>query len=219
MTDGRDESDVLQSWLEKLRVTDGAAFDDVRGEIINYASERLEKLTRKMLKGYPRLRRWEQTGDVLQNSVLRLHQALSTIRPDSTRQFFGLAATQIRRELIDMTRHHFGPQGAAARHHTDGGHADADLSGSSTIEREAIDPDESSSPSSFSPSSFLEWTEFHEAVQKLPDDEREVFDLLWYEGLDQKSAATLLNVTDRTIKNRWRSAKLHLRSLWADSDN
>lgn len=209
MEDASHHTAVLQAWLEQLQATDGAEFDDVRRALINHAGDRLEKLVRKMLANYPRLRRWEQTGDVLQNALLRLHSSLSSLRPDSARQFYGLAATQIRRELIDLTRHHFGPEGAAARHHTDRA---GPMSGrGACVEKQADYQGE--------PSSFAEWTEFHEAVQRLPDAEREVFDLYWYEGLDQKKVASLLNITDRTVKNRWRSAKLLLRRILTDDDN
>jgi RNA polymerase sigma-70 factor (ECF subfamily) len=44
----------------------------------------------------------------------------------------------------------------------------------------------------------------------MPDDEREVFDLLWYQGLTQVEAAAVIGVTDRTVKSRWRSARLRL---------
>ena len=50
-------------------------------------------------------------------------------------------------------------------------------------------------------------------MQLLPEAEREVFDLLWYEGLTQAEAARVLGVTDRTVKNRWRSAKLELQRV------
>ena len=50
------------------------------------------------------------------------------------------------------------------------------------------------------------WGEFHEAVQKLPDGEREVFELLWYQGLTQEEAAELLACDRSTVKRRWRSA-------------
>jgi hypothetical protein len=44
---------VLGRWLERLRAGDEAA----RNEVINHACERLEALTRRMLRRYPRLRR------------------------------------------------------------------------------------------------------------------------------------------------------------------
>jgi RNA polymerase sigma factor (sigma-70 family) len=191
---------VLGQWLERLRDGDEAA----RHEVLNHASQRLEELTRRMLRHYPRLRRWEQTGDVFQNAVLRLHRSLATVWPESPTQFYGLAAAQIRRELIDLARHHFGPEGAAAHHHTDRADwADGPLGNQAGPGGE--------------PSTLAAWTDFHERVQLLPPSEREVFDLLWYEGLTQAEAAQVLGVTERTVKNRWRSAKLELQRLLGES--
>jgi RNA polymerase sigma-70 factor (ECF subfamily) len=191
---------VLGRWLERLRQGVEAASAEARNEVINHTGARLEALTRRMLRRYPRLRRWEQTGDVLQNAVLRLHRSLATVRPESPRQFYGLAAAQIRRELIDLTRHHFGPEGAAVHHHTD---RPGQAGGQGA---NPADPDGG-------PATMAEWSEFHEKVAELPGPEREVFDLLWYEGLTQVEAAAVLGVTERTIKNRWRSAKLGLQRL------
>ena len=69
------------------------------------------------------MKRWSETDDVLQNAMLRLHRSLAEIQPECPSQFYGLAATQIRRELIDLARHYYGAQGIGARHHTDGGQA------------------------------------------------------------------------------------------------
>ncbi len=209
MEDAGQHTKVLQAWLDQLQAADPAAVEQARRAVINHASGRLESLVRKMLKNYPRLRRWEQTGDVLQNSLLRLHQSLSTIRPAEVRQFYGLAATQIRRELIDLSRHHFGPEGAAAKHHTDD--VRALVESGASVEKLADPVGE--------PSSLAQWSEFHEAVERLPDVEREVFDLYWYEGLEQKAVASILGVTDRTVKNRWRSAKLLMQNLLTRDDN
>ena len=57
--------------------------DDAYGELIAMASDRLLKLTRKMLRNYPHLRRWEQTDDVFQSAAMRLHQSLSEVKPDT----------------------------------------------------------------------------------------------------------------------------------------
>jgi RNA polymerase sigma-70 factor (ECF subfamily) len=202
MADLGSHSAQLQSWLERLRPGDDAAFRQARSELIRHACGRLEQLTRRMLRHYPRLRRWEQTEDVLQNALLRLHRSLESIQPGSAAQFYGLAATQIRRELIDLARHHFGPQGAGARHDTDG----AGEPGEGRLDRKEAD-------AGGEPATLAEWTEFHARVEELPDAERTVFNLLWYEGLRQSEAAHLLGVTERTIKNRWRQAKLLLKDL------
>src|SRR6056297_3480174 len=81
--------------------------------LLLHAKDRLTRLTRKMLRGYPKLRGWEQTDDVCQNAMLRLHRALEDVPIESASHFFNLPATQIRRELCDLARHHVGPQGGA----------------------------------------------------------------------------------------------------------
>jgi RNA polymerase sigma-70 factor (ECF subfamily) len=186
----------LQHWLDRMREGDGQA----RDRLIAHAAERLRRLARKMLRRFPALRRWEQTDDVLQNATLRLHRALAELRPESARHFYNLAAVQVRRELLDMARHHFGPQGQAAKHHTEGAGPAGDEGG--PLERE---PDGTEGPDTLEG-----WTRFHEAVEALPEEEREVFNLLWYEGLDQPGAAAVLGVGLRTVKRRWQQARLLL---------
>ena len=39
-----------------------------------------------MLRDYPRVGRWEQTDDVLQNALLRLWRALEDVRPATARE-------------------------------------------------------------------------------------------------------------------------------------
>lgn len=197
---------ILQGWLDQLRQGDTSHVDQVRAAILAHAGQRLEQLARRMLRKFPHVSRWEQTGDVLQNALLRLHRALTTIQPESPQRFYGLAATQIRRELIDLARHHFGPEGAAAHHHTDviaagEGPPAGQLAHASDATGE--------------PTTLLAWAEFHEQVEALPEALREVFNLLWYEGLNQRDAAAVLGVSERTIKNRWRDAKLLLRERLA----
>src|SRR5262245_57545794 len=91
------------------RARDG--HDDARDDLIRRVQQRLEHLTRKMLRGFPAVQRWEDTGDVLQNALIRLARALEAVNPTTTREFFGLAAEQIRRELLDLARHYRGPHG------------------------------------------------------------------------------------------------------------
>jgi RNA polymerase sigma-70 factor (ECF subfamily) len=54
------------------------------------------------------------------------------------------------------------------------------------------------------------WGEFHEHVDKLPEEQKEVVNLLFYEGLTQEEASVILGVSERTIKRRWQEAKLKL---------
>lgn len=173
--------------------------EGARDQLIEHAAERLRVLTRSMFRGFPKLRRWEQTDDVFTQALAKLHRSLAEVIPESPRRFYGLAAAQIRRVLIDLARHYFGPDGLGANHESGDVGASAALHASRQCENRSLEP-----------SDLLQWTEFHEHVEKLPDDEREVFGLLWYGGLTQEEAAEMLGVTDRTVRNRWRSAKRSL---------
>jgi len=171
-------------------------------QLIDHACDRLLRLTRKMFRGYPALQRWEQTDDVFQNSLLRLHRALGSVEVESVRHFFNLAAEMVRRELLDLKKHHFGHNGDARNHHTD--HQPSDEPGG-VLARSAAEPDD-----------LGRWSEFHGGVESLPADEREVVNLLYYEGLSQDEAAQLLGVSVRTVKRRWQEAKLRLHEALCD---
>lgn len=56
----------------------------------------------------------------------------------------------------------------------------------------------------------MAWSEFHERAAALPEEEREVFDLLWYQGVTHAEAASLLQVSTKTIQRRWQAACLSL---------
>jgi RNA polymerase sigma-70 factor (ECF subfamily) len=192
----------LQQCLERHARGDATA----REQLLHAACDRLLRLTRKMLRDFPEVRRWEQTDDVWQNASLRLWRALEQVQPVDARHFLRLAALQIRRELIDLARRHSGRDGNGAAHVSHlaaigeghpGDHADrAEL----TLE----------------PRRLAQWQEFHACVDQLPDEEREAFDLLWYHGMSQEEAAAVLEVSVRTIKRRWRSARLRLHEALGD---
>jgi RNA polymerase sigma-70 factor (ECF subfamily) len=196
MVSPSDDSDRLRGWLDELDRGNPEAF----GRLVAHAEGRLRDLARRQLRGFPGVARWEETDDVLQNALLRLRRALTEVRPASARAFFGLAATQIRRELLDLVDRYFGPHGHGARHRSDG------PAGAGEGDRPGHEPaDESGRPDR-----LAEWAEFHQAAAALPGEEGEVFRLLWYHELSQAAAAAVLGVSERTVKRRWREARLRL---------
>ncbi len=125
-----------------------------------------------------------------------LWRSLETVTPESLRHFFRLAAVQIRRTLLDLYRHYFGPQGLAAQHHSHSG--------------DASPLDDAPACSTVDPVQCVSWSDFHEQTERLPDEEREVFDLLWYQGLSHEQTAELLGVSTKTVQRRFRDAKIAL---------
>ena len=99
--------------------------------------------------------------------------------------------------MIDLARRHHGPEGLGANHHSDG----ADPGGRLAL---VVGP-------SGRPESLEEWTAFHKAVERLPDEERQVMNLLWYRGLTHAQAAEELGVATKTVQRRWASARLMVR--------
>ena len=179
--------------------------DSARNELISCACDRLMNLTRKINRGYGSVKRWEQTDDVFQRATMRLFHSLEKVQPNDARHFFRLAATQVRRELIDLTRHYGGPQGLGGNHATQfAGSAEAELP------HAAYDAVEKSGDAS----DLNDWNEFHQQIEKLPDEEREVVELLFYNGLSQEEAADIMAVNIRTVKRYWRSAKLKIHELF-----
>jgi RNA polymerase sigma-70 factor (ECF subfamily) len=188
MADVADNTQQLDALALKAAQGDAGAYD----ELLDLASRRLYTLARKMFSRYPKLRRWEQTDDVFQNAMIRLHRSLAEVRPDSARAFLGLAAVQIRRTLLDLARHHFGPAGDAAKHQSDASVA--------ALQQQVTRQER--------PETLAEWARFHEIIDGLPDEEREAFHLMWYDGMSQKQVAELLDMSERTVRRRVQTARL-----------
>jgi RNA polymerase sigma-70 factor (ECF subfamily) len=155
------------------------------------ADARFRSLARKMLRGYPAVRRKEQTDDVWHGASLRMVRALAAARPTTVRALTGLAAEQIRRELLDLARKHRRRPAATNGdlYHVDGSRLDHDLD---------------------------RWAALHEAAGRLPEPLKEVFELVYYGGLTQAEAARTIGTSDRTVRSYWKSAKLSLLEVFLE---
>jgi RNA polymerase sigma-70 factor (ECF subfamily) len=187
----------IQRWIEAMNAGDPSA----RDALIEHAYQRLRGLTRKLLRDFHRLERWEEADDVLQAALVRLLRALQVVEIASVAEFFRLATVQIRRELLDLTRHYFGPEGMGANQST----APPGQAGQGTAAPACDWPETTSEPGK-----LAAWTEMHQQVEQLPAEVRDVFELLWYQGLTQAETAAILGVAEITVKRRWAEARLLL---------
>ena len=76
----------LQIWLDLMRAGDPQA----RQRLIEHTCERLRLITRRMLRHSPRVHRWEETDDVLIESLTKLHRSLETTQPETVRGYYNL---------------------------------------------------------------------------------------------------------------------------------
>ena len=195
-----DDTDNLQLVLDRLAQGDANA----KVELIQRSQERLRRLARKMLRCEPRIAAKEETGDVLQTALMKLYRSLEVVKPSSVKAFIGLASTHMRRELVDLARHHFGPRGEGRHQVSAGGQERDDDPGSPLHDKE---------DSAEGPTTMAAWENYHEKIDRLPEEEKEIFDYLFYQELSQEETARRLGITKRTVQRRWRSAKRNLAEL------
>jgi RNA polymerase sigma-70 factor (ECF subfamily) len=172
---------VVQRYLDEL--AGGTPAEPVIRALLDRAVRRLHELCAALLHGsYPRLARPPlnlRVDELLGAVVERLLKALRAVRPQTVRQFFALAGRHMRWELNDLARR-LDEQPAAVEL------------------REGLAPAPASSGSGLSP----EARRMLAAIDGLPEDEREAFDLVRIQGLTQVEAARVLGVSARTVNRR-----------------
>jgi RNA polymerase sigma-70 factor (ECF subfamily) len=192
-----------ESW-QSLFARLQAGEDKARQELISRTYSRLYQLMARMLQTFPSVQERATTSDVLHDSLVRLWQALGKVHVLTLEDYLRFAAVHMRRQLLDMVRQ-IRRQPKTMRFDKEGKDSDTDP------------------PHRFDPVdtdvgllSLEEWCEFHQFVDRLPVEERSVFDLLFYHGLSQAEAAQILNISVPTVKRRWAEARIRLREYLDD---
>jgi RNA polymerase sigma-70 factor (ECF subfamily) len=171
--------------------------------LLRAVSHRLERLTRRMLRSFPAVHACTETADVLQSSLLRLLNTLRRSQPHSSRHFYNLAAMHVRRELLDLAR----------RFRSESFTRPA----ATGLTSDSADPGPIQAAEAPAEEGDLDlWCHFHEAVDQLPAEEREVIGLVFYHGWTQAQIAELFQVDERTVRRRWRTACVRLNQLVRD---
>jgi RNA polymerase sigma-70 factor (ECF subfamily) len=172
---------VVQRYLDELG-GDSTSEPIVRA-MLDRAVRRLHVLCTTMLhRSYPRLTQppLNVHADELLGAVAeRLLKALREARPKTVRQLFALANQHMRWELNDLARR-LDNEPIAIEFHAE------------------LVPSPASSFSGLSPNGLR----MLRAIDELPDDEREAFDLVRIQGMTQVEAAELLGVSTVTVKRR-----------------
>src|SRR5262249_26428073 len=120
--------------------------------------------------------------------------ALRTVRPATVRQFFALACRHMRWQLNDLA-HRLDERPAAA-----------------ALPESCVAAPPESTGSCLTP----DGRRMLGAIDGLPEDEREVFDLVGIQGLTHPEAAAVVGVSEKTVQRRLNRARLLLAERLAD---
>src|SRR5436190_10325607 len=189
---------AVQRYLNELAgVTGGASAEPLIRLLIGRSVDRLHLLcSTLLLRSYPRLAKPPlnlEPDEMLSSVVDRLLKALREIRPSTVRQSFALANRHMRWELNDLARR-----------------LDKETPVLALPEPGIASPE--TSGSQLSPNTLR----ILEAIESLPDDDREVFDLVRIQGFSQVEAADVLDVSPKTVQRRLNHGLLLLTSKLSD---
>ncbi len=182
-----DESETtvaIQRYLKELgEATGNSPVEPIVSALLARSAHRLHLLCASLLyRGYPRLTRPPfslQAEEVLSAVVERLLKALRQTRPQTVRQFFALTNQHMRWEMNDLARR--------LDEHT----RTVDLDEAAVMLME-------SSGSELNPNA----RRILEAIESLPENEREVFSLIRIQELTHTEVAGILGVSTKTIQRR-----------------
>ena len=172
---------AVQRYLDAL-AGDAPAEPIIRA-LLDRSVRRLHHLCAALLyRSFPRLTPPPlnlRADELLSAVVERLLKALREARPRTVRQFFALAGQHMRWELTDLARR-------------------LDKQPAAVELREGLAPAPASRDSGLSP----EGRRLLEAIDGLPGEEREAFDLVRIQGLTHGEAAEVLGVSAKTVQRR-----------------
>ena len=167
-------------------------------ELLERAVRRLQLLSGAVLhRGYPRLTQPPlnlSTDELLGGVVAGLLTAMRTVRPRTTREFFALATQHMRWQLNDLARR-LDKQPAVAG-----------------LDEEGVAAPASSTGSGLTPDA----RRMLDAIDGLPEEEREVFNLVRIQGLTYPEVAEVVGVSAKTVQRRLNRARVLLAEQLAD---
>jgi RNA polymerase sigma factor (sigma-70 family) len=181
VTNHEQTTGAIQLYLDALDGT--APPEPIVRALLERSVRRLQLLCTNLL--YRKYRRLTlpplnlQPDEMLDAVVIRLLRAMQSVRPQTVRQFFALVNQHMRWELNDLARR-----------------LDEDMTVVGLPDGAARAPATSGSALTSDGRRILE------AIDRLPEEEREVFGLVHIQGLTHTETAQLLKVSTKTIQRR-----------------
>jgi RNA polymerase sigma factor (sigma-70 family) len=183
----------LAHLLDRLRHGD----DTARRVILERAYHRLLRIAASIFhQDFRGLHGRHDLESVVSELWVRLARALEQTHPQTVEGFFGLVFVNVRHILLDLARRQRRDDGRRT-----GPLGPDDLEVLAPIDRADTTHD---------PVRLAQLTEFHHQVERLPGDERTVFELRYYGGYSQAEIAQILGLHPRKVSRIWFQATARL---------
>ena len=181
---------VVQGYLNDLaKVSGDSQAEPIVRELLARAVGRLHALAANLLhRSYPRLTRGPlnlRSEEMLSAVAERMLKAMRDVRPTTVRQFFALANRHMRWELNDLARR-----------------LDEEATAVELRESWVAAPAEDQTDADSVPRVSSRLARILTAIEELPADEREIFNLVRIAGMTQTEAAGVVGVSPKTVQRR-----------------
>lgn len=190
---------AMQDLLDRLQRGEDVQF--VKDQLISLAYLRLQQLAHRMLYAYDRQKLDEETNGLVAEAYLRLNRSLDDLKPETVRQFFGFAALQMRRHLLDKLR---------------AIHGRGELKRPKVTSLTPESPDGSAIQLGISDTgNAFDGTAIDvlESLDKLEERQRECLVLQHWYGFTHQDIASLMGVSTKTIQRMTNLAFIQLNDL------
>jgi RNA polymerase sigma factor (sigma-70 family) len=194
-----DTSADLQDLIDRLRLGEATA----RRELLERAHERLLRIAGRIFQeDFPGLHGRHDLESVVSEVWMRLVVALEATVPQTVDGFFGLVFLKVRQVLLDM---------AQGQRRVDVRRRDGPLDAAEPAALASFDQ----ADTTHDPGRLALMTEFHEQIETLPADQRQVFELHYYGDFSQVEIAQMLGLHRKQVSRLWLAATGRL-ARWLD---
>jgi RNA polymerase sigma-70 factor (ECF subfamily) len=184
----------LQDLIDRLHRGEPTA----RSELLQRAHNHLLRIAKSIFeKDFPDLRGRHDLESVVSEVWIRLVTALEVTQPQTVDGFLGLVFHKVRQVLLDIAKRQRREDAHRYRPPVETGDSNA---------LPAFDRADTSNE----PGRLAVLTEFHQQVEKLPDDQRTVFELRYYAGFSQVEIAQIRGMPPKQVSRLWLAATRRL---------
>jgi RNA polymerase sigma-70 factor (ECF subfamily) len=185
-----DTTHDLELLIDRLRRGD----DGARRELLQRAHDRLLRIAATVFRqDFPALHGRHDLESVVSEVWMRLAGALEKTRPESVEGFFGLVFLKVRQVLLDMAKRQSRADARQGR-------------GAGAVDESDAPANLDRSDTTYDPGQLAVLTEFHEQIERLPEDQRRIFEMHYYGGFSQAEIARILGLHRKQVSRLWLSA-------------